>query len=132
MPHKFAKCVDAALSPRRHIRVHILNYLDDWLILAQSEHELIVHWYVSRRVETLHPGDLERAEVDLFTSEDNSHCPIFFSKDSLKGTGPSMPFPQSLCSFTSSDKSGNTDAQFLWWLPQSWFPEMIQLPTAAP
>lgn len=86
MPHKFAKCVDAALSPRRHIRVHILNYLDDWLILAQSEHELIVHWYVSRRVETLHPGDLERAEVDLFTSEDNSHCPIFFSKDSLKGT----------------------------------------------
>ncbi|KAI2655685.1 Retrovirus-related Pol polyprotein from transposon 17.6 [Labeo rohita] len=33
----FTKCVDAALVPFRLQGIHILNYIDDWLILASSE-----------------------------------------------------------------------------------------------
>ncbi len=36
-------CMDAALSPLRQMGIRILNYLDDWLILAQSEVELLSH-----------------------------------------------------------------------------------------
>ncbi len=39
----FTKCLDAALSPLRQMGIHILNYLDDWLVLAQSEAELPSH-----------------------------------------------------------------------------------------
>ncbi|KAI2646087.1 Gag-Pro-Pol polyprotein [Labeo rohita] len=36
-PRTFTKCVDAALAPLQLQGIHILNYIDDWLILAQSE-----------------------------------------------------------------------------------------------
>ncbi len=39
----FTKCMDAALSPLRQMGIRILNYLDDRLILAQSEDELLSH-----------------------------------------------------------------------------------------
>ncbi len=42
-PRTFSKCMDAALSPLRSSGVRILNYLDDWLILAQSRNTLISH-----------------------------------------------------------------------------------------
>ncbi len=42
-PRTFSKCVDAALSPLRAGGMRILNYLDDWLILAQSRHTLLSH-----------------------------------------------------------------------------------------
>ncbi len=42
-PPTFTKCMDAALSPLRQMGIRILNYLDDWLILAQSEVELLSH-----------------------------------------------------------------------------------------
>ncbi len=42
-PGAFAKCMDAALSPLRQLGIHILNYLDNWLIFAQSEDELLSH-----------------------------------------------------------------------------------------
>ncbi len=42
-PRTFTKCMDAALSPLRQMVIRILNYLDDWLILAQSEVELLSH-----------------------------------------------------------------------------------------
>ncbi len=42
-PPYFTKCMDAALSPLRQMGIRILNYLDDWLILAQSEVELLSH-----------------------------------------------------------------------------------------
>lgn len=35
-----ANCMDAALSPLRWIGVHILKYLDNWLVLAQSKDKL--------------------------------------------------------------------------------------------
>ncbi|MGL4249587.1 MAG: reverse transcriptase domain-containing protein, partial [Aeromonas sp.] len=35
-PRTFTKCVDAALAPLRLQGVRILNYLDDWLLLAHS------------------------------------------------------------------------------------------------
>ncbi len=36
-PCTFMQCMDTALSPLRQMGIRILNYLDDWLILAQSE-----------------------------------------------------------------------------------------------
>ncbi len=39
----FTKCVDAALAPLRLQGIRILNYIDDWLILAQSEHMTARH-----------------------------------------------------------------------------------------
>ncbi len=42
-PPTFTRCMDAALSPLRHRGIRILNYLDDWLILAQSQVVLTSH-----------------------------------------------------------------------------------------
>ncbi len=40
-PHTFTKCMDAVLSPLKQSAMRILNYLDDWLVLAQSESALL-------------------------------------------------------------------------------------------
>ncbi len=42
-PCTFTRCMDAALFPLRQIGIRILNYLDDWLILAQSEAVSTLH-----------------------------------------------------------------------------------------
>ncbi len=42
-PRTFTRCMDAALSPLRQMGIRILNYLDDWLILAQSEAVSTLH-----------------------------------------------------------------------------------------
>ncbi len=42
-PRTFTRCMYVALSPLRQLGIRILNYLDDWLILAQSEGELLSH-----------------------------------------------------------------------------------------
>ncbi len=41
--HTFTRCMDAALSPLRQMGICILKYLDDWLILAQSQAVLTSH-----------------------------------------------------------------------------------------
>ncbi len=42
-PSTIMRCMDAALFPLRQIGIRILNYLDDWLILAQSEAVSTLH-----------------------------------------------------------------------------------------
>ncbi len=42
-PRTFTKCVDAALAPLRLQGIRILNYIDDWLILALSEQVAAQH-----------------------------------------------------------------------------------------
>ncbi len=44
--HTFMKCLDAALAPLRLQGIRILNYIDDWLIIAQSEQLAVWHWDV--------------------------------------------------------------------------------------
>ncbi len=41
--HVFTKVAEAALVPLREQGMCILNYLDDWLILAQSQDQLCEH-----------------------------------------------------------------------------------------
>ncbi len=53
-PRTFTKCVDAALAPLRLQGIRILNYIDDWLILAQSEQVAVRH----RDVVLAHMRDL--------------------------------------------------------------------------
>ncbi len=43
VPRVFTKVVEGALTPLREVGVRILNYLDDWLILAQSREQLGDH-----------------------------------------------------------------------------------------
>ncbi|KAL0201494.1 hypothetical protein M9458_004681, partial [Cirrhinus mrigala] len=43
-PRTFTNCVDAALAPLRLRGIRILNYIADWLILAQSEHIAAPHF----------------------------------------------------------------------------------------
>ncbi len=42
-PRTYTKCMDAALAPLRLRGIRILNYIDDWLILAQSEELALRH-----------------------------------------------------------------------------------------
>ncbi len=42
-PRVFTKVVEGALTPLREVGIRILNYLDDWLILAQSREQLGDH-----------------------------------------------------------------------------------------
>ncbi len=42
-PRVFTKVVEGALTPLREVGVRILNYLDDWFILAQSREQLGDH-----------------------------------------------------------------------------------------
>ncbi len=42
-PRVFTKVVEGTLTPLRELSVRILNYLDDWLILAQSREQLGDH-----------------------------------------------------------------------------------------
>ncbi len=42
-PHAFTKVAEGALTPLREVGFRILNYLDDWLILAQSREQLSDH-----------------------------------------------------------------------------------------
>ncbi len=42
-PCTFTKCVDTVLAPLRIQGICILNYMDDWLILAQSEQLAVWH-----------------------------------------------------------------------------------------
>ncbi len=53
-PRTFTKCVDAALAPLRLQGIRILNYIDNWLILAQSEQVAVRH----RDVVLAHMRDL--------------------------------------------------------------------------
>ncbi len=42
-PRTFTKCMDAALAPLRLQGIRVLNYLDDWLILAHSRKLVSLH-----------------------------------------------------------------------------------------
>ncbi len=47
-PRTFTKCMDVALSPLRQMGIRILNYLDDWLILALLSHRTLLLSHLER------------------------------------------------------------------------------------
>ncbi|KAK5913620.1 hypothetical protein CgunFtcFv8_008136 [Champsocephalus gunnari] len=40
-PRVFVRCTEAAIAPLRHQGIRLATYLDDWLLLAQSEQEAV-------------------------------------------------------------------------------------------
>ncbi len=74
-PRTFTKCM-------RQMGIHILNYLDDWLILAQSEVELLSH-------RTLILSHLERLELRVNFSQPTSIVPGYSSGLSSHESGDS-------------------------------------------
>ncbi len=71
-PRTFTKCVDAALAPLHLQSIRIMNYIDDWLILAQS-HQLAVR---HRNVVLAHMKELGlwlNAKKCAFSTTDD-HC----------------------------------------------------------
>ncbi len=53
-PRTFTKCMDAALAPLRLQGIRVLNYLDDWLILAHSRELVSRHMdIVLRHINSL-------------------------------------------------------------------------------
>ncbi|XP_051946656.1 uncharacterized protein LOC127618313 [Xyrauchen texanus] len=82
-----------------------------------------------------------RAEIDLFASEENSHCPIFFSKseDALAQDWPNRPLyafpPVSLLPQVMQRIRETRHSVLLIaprWENQTWFPELTQLSLTAP
>ena len=82
-----------------------------------------------------------RAKVDLFASEDNTHCPIFFSKrrDALAHVWPSLPlyaFPPIAMLPQTIKKIRETASAVLLiaplWRNRTWFSDLIQLSDTAP
>jgi ribonuclease HI len=103
---------------------------------------------VSSEEWTLHPLTVQkiwdifgRARVDLFASEDNSHCPIYFTRstDALAHEWPSLPLyafppiallPQVLRRVREQQHRLLLIAPF--WRNQPWVSELFQLLEAAP
>ncbi|KAL0182121.1 hypothetical protein M9458_021496, partial [Cirrhinus mrigala] len=73
-PRTFTKCVAAALAPLRLQGIRILNYIDVWLILAQSEQ------MVARCCSHSH----KRAGVK---TEHQEECAFFFTENHLSRHG---------------------------------------------
>ncbi len=42
-PHTFTRCMDAVLGPLQQEGLRVMNYLDDWLICAQTEEQCRQH-----------------------------------------------------------------------------------------
>jgi hypothetical protein len=103
---------------------------------------------VSSEEWTIHPLAVQRiwevfgrAQVDLFASEDNSHCPIYFTKstDALAQEWPSLPLyafppiallPQVLRRVREQQHRLLLIAPL--WRNQPWVSELFQLLEAAP
>ncbi len=52
-PRTFTKCMDAAMAPLRFQGIRVLNYLDEWLILAHSRELVSHHRDVLRQIHSL-------------------------------------------------------------------------------
>ncbi len=64
-PRVFTKVVEGALAPLREVGVRILNYLDDWLILAQSRGQLCGHRDLVLSIGPLCRHDITRSDRQI-------------------------------------------------------------------
>ncbi len=75
-PRTFTKCMDAALAPLRFQGIHVLNYLDDWLILAHSRELVSRHRdIVLRHIHSLGLRMNAKKSV-LFSSQRTVFCGV--------------------------------------------------------
>ncbi len=87
----FTKCMDAALAPLRLQGICVLNYLDDWLILAQSRESVSCHRdVVLRHVRTL---GLRTNTKKSVLSPSQQTVVLGVHLDSCSNAGPSGSYP---------------------------------------
>ncbi len=99
-PHTFKKCVDAALAPLRLQGIRILNYIDDWLILAQSEQMTVQHWDVVF-------AHMKVLGLRLNGKKSGHVCPLFGSIRSSRESGE--------CKKASHSLSSSFRDCWVWW-----------------
>ncbi|XP_059381433.1 uncharacterized protein LOC132116575, partial [Carassius carassius] len=70
-PRTFSKCMDAALDPLRLRGVRVLNYLDDWLVLAQVRLCLRLLGLMAAALPVIHLGLLYMRPFQWWTKRQN-------------------------------------------------------------
>ncbi|XP_056593677.1 uncharacterized protein LOC130412904 [Triplophysa dalaica] len=84
-PRTFSKCVDAALSPLRASGMRILNYLDDWLILAHSREALSGHTQMLLRHLTSLGLRVNMQKSKLTPSQSITYLGVCFDSVEMRG-----------------------------------------------
>ncbi len=96
------------------LRAEVMNLLEKEAIEIGAD--MLLRNNVSSEEWTLHPLSVQkiwevfgRARVDLFASEDNSHCPIFFTKSTDEFSA--LCFPSNRSATTDTQASQGATAQ---------------------
>ncbi len=128
-PRVFTKVAEAALVPLREQGVRILNYLDDWLILAQSQDQLCEY----REMMLSHLSQLglqvnwEKSKlspvqrISFLSMELDSHLTQERAQSVLNCFSES--FSQTLCKVREEEEQILLVAPY--WPTRTWFPELM-------
>ncbi|KAL0146508.1 hypothetical protein M9458_058139, partial [Cirrhinus mrigala] len=95
-------------------------------------------WRLNHRTVKLIWDQFGKAEVDVFATEENMHCPLFFSLDAF-----TMPWPKArLYAFPTLkilpqvlhklEERASVLLIALYWPNRPWFPDLLELLTAPP
>ncbi len=109
-PRVFKKVVEGALTPLREVGVRILNYLNDWLILAQSREQLGDHRDLVLRHLSQLGLRVKRKEQALPCAENLfSRCGVRLSEYDGTPHGGTCPSSAELPEFLQRQECGTTE-----------------------